>query len=57
MVSGNLLCNGGSSNSELFDNLEWQNVVRGGKEVQEGWYGCISRTDACLNMVDTNTIL
>ena len=40
----------------LCDNLEGQDGVGGGKEVEEGGDICIPVSDSCCYMAETNTI-
>ena len=47
MACGNLLCDAGTSNPVLCDNLEGWDGVGGGKEVQEGGDVCIAMADSC----------
>ena len=44
---GNLLCEAGSSDLWLGDNLEGWDWVGGGREVQEGGDICVPMVDSC----------
>ena len=46
-ASGNVLYDAGSSNLELFDNLEGWDGVGGGREVQQGRDICVPMADSC----------
>ena len=55
-AGGNVLCDLGSSNPVLCDNLEgWDGV--GGREAQEGGDGQYLRADLCWCVAETNTTL
>ena len=51
-----MLCDAGSSNPVLCDNLEGWDGVGGGEEVQEGRDICIPVTDSCWSVSGANTI-
>ena len=42
---------------KLYDNLEGWGGVEGGRDGQEGEDTCVSMTDSCLCMPETNRIL
>ena len=49
--------NTGSSNPVLYDNLETQDGMEGGREVQEGGDIGIPMADSCWCMTETNALL
>ena len=56
-ASGSLLCDPGSSNWVLCDNLEGWDGVGHGREIQEGGSICTPMADSCRYMTETNTVL
>ena len=56
-ASRSVLCDPGSSNRVLYDNLEGWDGVGHGREIQEGGGICIPVADSCRYMAETNPVL